>query len=323
MRKIRKTVAAFAATGLVAFGVLTATGGAAYAGTNIPLASCSTSGTSIVAANVGASCTAGTGNVNNPTSMTVTVDPSFFTVLLGNTIINVLLGGNLSATVTYQLTCVVDGSPVTSTTDTGFTVTSESNNTHTINLQNAVGSPAPNSCTLANLKVASAVSLGILAEAVNLLHLGFNFGVSATADNGTPGAIFRTDAANSHGAIPAICADDTGNGNHGTAVQAYTCESDLADQWLQVSTNQFVHNGDCLDDVGGTAKLSLCTANPGNSNTQVWNSVTEPGGYVELVNTATGQCLTSTSPTNGSLLTLHTCTGAKGQRWKVPGVTAA
>ncbi len=39
------------------------------------------------------------------------------------------------------------------------------------------------------------------------------------------------------------------NGNAGTQIQAFQCEQDLADQWIQVS-KQLVHNGDCMTNVG-------------------------------------------------------------------------
>lgn len=326
MRNSRKAAAAVvtvAAASLAAFGVMTATGGPAGAATNQAMSSCNLSGSELASASVGAQCTAGSSTILNPTGMTITVDPSFFTVLLGNTTINTLLGGALSANVSYSLTCMVNGSSVTSTTDTGFTVTSASSNTHKINLQSAVGSPAPNQCALSNLKVSSLVSATILQEAATTLGLSFTFGVSATGDTGIPGAIFNQAAADSGGAIPAICADDTGNGNANTVVQAFSCETDLADEWLQVSTHQFVHNGDCLTGVGGIAQIAACTANPGSSNVQVWKSVVQSSGYVELVNSANGKCLTAPSDKDGTALTLATCTGSAMQLWKVPGVTPA
>jgi hypothetical protein len=321
MHKFRKVAATLAAAGLTAFGAVAATGGAASAATGLPLSQCSVQSASLVsAAALTATCTAGTSTIYNPTSLTFTVDPSFFTVLLGNSIINGLLGGVLSAHVTYHLTCLVDGSQVTSTNDTGFTVSSAAHNTHTVDLQSAVGSPNPNSCTVSNLTVSSALAANVLGE-IHLLGLNFTFGVSEAGDNGVPGAIFSESTPNSHGAIPALCADDTGNGNHGTTIQSYTCESDLADQWLQTAANQFTHNGDCLDNVGGIAKLSSCVANPGSTNSQVWSTVNEGHGLVELVNTANSDCLTDATPTDGSALTVASCTGAQDQLWKVPAVT--
>jgi hypothetical protein len=318
VRKIIKSAAACAAAGLAAFGALAGSGGVAAAAT-VPMTSCSATGAALVGLSAGATCTAGTTTIANPTGIKITVNPSFFTVLLGNGIINDLLDGKLSATVTYQLTCQVNGKWVTSTKYTGFTVTSGKESAQTINLQQAVGSPAPNECVLANLTVSSAISAEILKEA-SLLSLNFTFGVSATGDNGVPGPMYFMAGKDKSGAIPTICADDTLNGNAGTVVQAYTCVNDQNQRWLQVSTHQFVHNGDCLSDVGGRAKLALCDANPGRKNGQVWQTVPK-SSLAELVNTGNGQCLTSPKPTDDTPLVIARCTGAKTQLWKVQGVT--
>lgn len=320
MRKARKAGAILATTGIAVFGAVAGMGGAANAAQNQAMSSCSLDNGALASATVLATCDAGTSSIGNPTGITVSVDPTFFTVLLGNTVINQLLGGQLSANVTYSLSCSVDGGTVTSTSDTGFTVTSADNATHVIDLQDAVGSPGPKKCTLADLKVTSPVSADVLSQA-NLLGLQFALGVKATGDNGIPGAIYTTASADSQGAIPAICADDPANGNAGTEIQVFTCVGDLAQRWLHVSTNQFVHNGDCLDEQGGTVLLTGCVANPGTANSQVWNTKAEGHGYSELINTGTGQCLTAAKPTDGSAVTLAACTGAHGQLWKVPAVT--
>ena len=318
MRKIIKTAAACAAAGLAAFGAVAGSGGFAAAAT-VPMTSCSVSSSVLTGVVGGAACTAGTTTIANPTGIKITVDPSFFTTLLGNGIINDLLGGVLSAQVTYQLTCQVNGKSVTSTKYTGFTVTSAGTNSQTINMQQAVGSPAPNQCTLANLTVSSLISAEVLKEA-SLLSLKFTFGVSATGDNGVPGPMYFMTAKNKAGAVPTICADDTRDGNAGTVIQAYTCVNDANQKWLQVSTHQFVHNGVCLSDVGGRAKLGGCDANPGRINGQVWQTVPK-SGLAELVNTGNGQCLTAVKPTDDTPLTITRCTGARTQLWKVQGVT--
>jgi hypothetical protein len=320
MRKISKIGAVLATTGLAAFGAVAGSGGAAHAATNLALASCDLGSATITSAAVSPSCTAGTSTIYNPTGIKLTVDPSFFTELLGNSAVNGLLGGALSENVTYDLTCVVNGAEVTSTTDTGFTVDSAADNTHAISLQHAVGSPAPGQCTLANLKVSSLLGANVLNE-LSTLGLSFTFGVSAAADNGTPGAIYSEEASDKAGAVPATCIDDTNNDNAGTTIQAFTCESDLAQMWLQASTKQFVHNGDCLNDVGGAAELSDCVANPGNTNSQVWNTTPKRDGYVEVVNSRTGQCLTDAKPADGTTITVAACTGASDQLWKVPAAT--
>lgn len=320
MRKARKVGAILATTGVAVFGAVTAMGGVANAATNRTMDSCTQDNGQLASGALLAECKAGTSSVGNPTGITVSVDPTFFTVLLGNTAINQALGGVLSAQVTYTLSCSVNGGTVTSTNDTGFTVTSAATATHVIDLQSAVGSPGPKSCTLADLTVTSPVSGSILSQA-NALGLQFSLGVKATADTGIPGTIYTTAPADKQGAIPAICADDPGNANAGAEIDVFTCMGDLAQRWLQVSTNQFVHNGDCLDEQGGTVMITGCVANPGTSNSQVWSTRAEGHGYSELVNTGTGQCLTAAKPKDGSAVTLTDCTGASDQLWKVPAVT--
>jgi hypothetical protein len=325
MRKLRKIGAVLATTGLAAFGAVAVSGGSAYAATGLAMSSCTEGNSAVVSAAIAPVCTAGTSTIYNPTGITVTVDPSIFTVLLGNTVINALLGGALDVDVTYDLTCEVGGAPVTST-DTGFTVDSASTNTHTINLQTAVGSPAPNQCTLENLTATTLISATVLGEILGDIHsfgLDFNFGVSATGDTGIPGAIYTEEASNSAGVIPATCADDTNNGNSNTELQAFTCESDLAQQWIQASTHQFVHNGLCLDNDNGVAVLDSCITNPGNNNSQVWSSTPEGGGKVELVNTGSNglDCLTDASAMDGAQITVAPCNNATDQMWKVPAVT--
>ena len=318
VRKIIKTAVAGTAVGLAAFGAVTGSGGGAEAAT-VAMTSCAVSSSTLFGASASAKCTAGTTTIANPTGMKITVNPTFFTTLLGNSEINAVLKGALSAKVTYQLSCLVNGKSVTSKSYTGFTVTSASNNSQTINMQRAVGSPAPNQCTLANLTVSSPVSASLLTEA-SLLNLHYTFGVSATGDNGVPGPMYFKTAKSSAGAVPTICADDTRDGNAGTVIQSYTCVNDPNQKWLQVSTHQFVHNGVCMSDVGGKAKLAGCHANPGRTNGQVWRTVPK-SGLAELVNTGNGKCLTAPKAVNDIPLVIARCTGARTQLWKVQGVT--
>ncbi len=319
VQKIIKTAAACAAVGLAAFGLAAGSGGVARAAT-ATMTSCTEPISGLIGGSAVAMCTAGTATIANPTGMKVTVNPSFFTVLLGNSEINTLVHGALSARVTYQLTCQVNGRSVTSTRDTGFTVTSAKHNTHEINMQQAVGSPAPNQCVLANLTVSSAISAAFLNQAY-LLGLRFTVGVSATGDNGVPGPMYFMTAKNQSGAVPTICADDTMNRNAGAVIQAYTCVNDPNQKWLQVTTHQFVHNGDCMADVGGKARLAGCVAKPKLSSGQVWETVRKPGRLAELVNTGNGRCLTASHPRNNTPLVITRCTGARTQLWKVQGVT--
>ena len=93
-----------------------------------------------------------------------------------------------------------------------------------------------------------------------------------------PGAVYANYPSDKDGAHAVVCADDTGNGNSGTNIQAYQCLSDLADQWIQMGTGQFVHNGDCLTDTGSGVTIEKCIANPSNSSGQVWSSSSSGAG---------------------------------------------
>ena len=122
---------------------------------------------------------------------------------------------------TWTLSCTVDGNQVNS--PGSFQVKSLSTSaTDVIDLQSAVGSPDPSSCTVKNLRATSLASLTALP--LNLITIG----VSASADTGVPGAVYANYPSDSAGAHAVVCADDTGNGNSGTNIQAYQCLSDLA-----------------------------------------------------------------------------------------------
>jgi len=65
----------------------------------------------------------------------------------------------------------------------------------------------------------------------------------------------------------------------GTNVQAYQCLSDLADQWIQVGTGQFVHNGDCLTANGAAVVSSLDVV---DAPVKVAHTAAGPVGYREV-----------------------------------------
>jgi hypothetical protein len=333
MRKFRKVAAAIAATGLVALGAVAAAGGGASAataraagpavtrqpgppgppapGSVIPMGGCIVAGPALLAGPV-VGCISTASTADNPTSITVTVDPEFF---------RDLFPVRARADVDYRLSCLVDGQWVTSRTDRGFHAFFPRHNFHVINLLRAVGSPAPNQCVLADLTVTTDVGPVILGAALRH-HRDFALAVFATAVTAEPGAIFRTDAKNANGATPSICADVKGNGNAGTPVQVWSCNSGLAQLWIRVSSGQVVHNGDCLDDVGGSVFIQPCVKHLDLNSTQVWTSTpVNTFGYTTLVNRGTNGCLTAASPANGTPLTVTPCTGAANQMWKVPGVT--
>ena len=87
-------------------------------------------------------CTAGDSTIANPTSITITLNTSSLGSILN------LLGLGVKAT--WTLSCTVDGNQVTS--HGSFQVTSLSQSaSDVIDLQSAVGSPNPSSCTVTNL----------------------------------------------------------------------------------------------------------------------------------------------------------------------------
>jgi hypothetical protein len=307
MRIFKKAAISMAAASLLACGVVAGGGGSASAATDQSLNGCNATYGIILGLSLLPTCTAGDSTIANPTSIDITLNTSSLGSILN------LLGLGVKAT--WTLSCTVDGSPVTSTGS--FQVTTASQvATYQINLQTAVGSPDPTACTVHNLKATSLASLTALT--LNLITIG----ASATADTGVPGAVYANYPSDSDGAHAVVCADDTNNGNSGTNVQAYQCLSDLADQWIQVGTGQFVHNGDCLTANGAAVTIESCLASPSSSSGQVWSSSTSGAG--EMSNGNGGGCLTA--PSSGTIagapLRMAACRGALGQQWTVPNVTA-
>jgi hypothetical protein len=309
MRKIRRIAAAAASTGLLAFGGIAAGVGQAHAATPTQvIASCTYGTGTTVVGGVTPNCTS-TGFVQNPTDLEINLNPNGLLTPIWGPIILPLLGG---ISVSYNGSCVVDGSP--KTFSGSFKATSNTApGTTILNLQQLVGSPLPNSCT-------TTFSVSTVAAIPTLIGLITPFTVDAALQSVTsiPGAIWQAAGTTSKNASAAICADDKGNGNAGTATQVFTCLSDLADFWSHTATGQFTHNGDCLTSSGNKASLQACTV---GNRSQEWTSA---GPASELVNKAapTGQgCLTAPSLANGTQLTLAACTGATNQLWTVPAQT--
>jgi len=309
MGLFKKTAAVMSAAGLLAFGALAASGGSALATTDQSVAGCSELIGSL-ALGLQPNCTAAAATVANPTSITVTVNTSELSALL-----DVIPG--LGMDTSWTLSCEVNGSAVSVPGSYDITTSAQSASM-TINLQATVGSPAPSSCTISDLKVQT--SIGLTLGALGLSP--FSIGLAATADTATPGAVYANYPNDSLGAHAEICADDANNGNSGTNIQAFQCLSDQADYWLQVSTNQFVHNGDCLTDSGGRVTLAACVANPTNGSGQIWNQQNASGAGT-LSNADGGGCLTA--PASGTIdfatLQVASCHGAVGQKWTVPPAT--
>ncbi len=305
MRNLRTAIAAFAATGLAAFGALAATGGVANAAQDLSITGCSINN-ALLGVQVVPTCEAADGTIYNATEVKATVDQTFLQAFLGK------LG--LGVEVRYDLVCSVDGSWVTA--HEHFTTNDPHHNWQVVNLQQAVGSPEPNQCTVKHLSATSLVSVTLLD------HKLIGFGVSITGDNGVPGAIWAQYPNSTSGAGSTVCADDTANGNGGTHIQAFQCEQDLADQWLQVS-HQLIHNGDCMTNVGGNVKLEKCEGGKWSAPSQTWWVQGTPMTAGQITN-GKGWCLSSpaTGMVDGSHLTVQHC-GAHGfvQMWKAPANT--
>jgi len=328
MRIFSKTAVAVAAAGLAVFGTVAAGGGVAHAATDQSVTGCQIGsntlaglGGGLLSLGVAPACSGPDSTVVNPTSITVTADPDFFTVL-GNTGVANLLArlGLLQEHITYTLECSVNGT--TATANESFTAAPGSES-QTVNLQDAVGSPVPNSCTVHDLTATSLLSLSsALITALRGLNLLTNltFGVTATANTAVSGAIYSVGGHTSTELTANICADDTGNANAVSAIQVYQCNSDLAQSWVQASTGQLVRNGDCMTQDGSDINLDLCTASTAD---QVWDVKGTGGTFDEIVNSATGDCLTWPSSAMHTQLTAVACvSGQADQQWTGPAPSA-
>ena len=200
MRNIRAAVAAFAASGLAAFGALAATGGVANAAQDLSITGCSIN-SALVGVQILPTCEAADGTIYNATEVTATVDPSFLQAFVGH-----ITG--IGVEVRYDLVCSVDGKWVTA--HEHFQANDPHHNWQVVDLQQAVGSPEPNQCTVKDLRATS------LASVTLLNHQILGFGVSVKGDNGVPGAIWAQYPNSTSGAGSTVCADDTANGNAGT-----------------------------------------------------------------------------------------------------------
>jgi hypothetical protein len=304
MRRFRKFAAVAVASGLAALGAVAATGGTASAAVGQSVTGCDIDH-SLLAAAVFPTCTSPASTVLNPTSFTINVDPSFLSVL------GIHLPG-LGVNVTYTLSCSVNGGTVT---DSGsFLATDPGTETQVIDLQSAVGSPEPNSCTVSDLTATSTLSINLL----NILRV-FTFGVSATADTGVQGAIWQQDGTSGAGANADICVDDTEDGNAGSAVQVFQCNSDLAQDWIWTNGGELVRNGDCMDLNGNDVILATCTG----SSSQQW-TLNGTGGNPGTIVNQNGDCLTATSAADFTQFTVATCgSDQANQQWIAPGQSPA
>jgi Ricin-type beta-trefoil lectin domain len=313
MRYFSKMAVAAATAGLAVAGAVAAGGGVASAAINQSVTGCDTGSSALLAPNVFPSCSGPDSTVLDPFAITVTADPSFFGTLSALPGINTVLGllsQSLAENVTYTLACNVNGTTVDKAESFQATTATQS---QTVTLQAAVGSPVPNSCQVQNLTATSLASLSTGLQTL-LGNTHFTFGASVTANTAVPGAIWTGAGSTKAGNTADICADDAGNGNAGSHVQVYQCNSDLAQYWVQASTGQLVHNGDCMAESGSVVVLEQCNANP----SQVWTVNGTGGSFKTIVDKTTGKCLTWPKAANFTQLTVTACTGNAGQLWTGP-----
>jgi predicted alpha-1,2-mannosidase len=136
---------------------------------------------------------------------------------------------------------------------------------------------------------------------------------------GTPGTGVPEPVGPITEAATGKCVDDSGSGtSNGTAIQIYSCNGTDAQNWTVAPDHTLQVLTDCMDvtdgaTTGGTL-VQLHTCN--GTEAQQWR----PDGSGELVNPASGLCLTDTSngATDKTQLRIETCSGAVGQIWRLP-----
>jgi Ricin-type beta-trefoil lectin domain/Putative Ig domain len=118
-------------------------------------------------------------------------------------------------------------------------------------------------------------------------------------------------------ALDGKCLQDPGNRTaNGTRVELENCVSGATERWTLASDNTIRANGHCLNIAGsGTSnarQLQLwgCTGGP----RQVWLQ----GSAGELVNPASGLCVTEASRNNGVTPTMGACRARSSEQWALP-----
>lgn len=305
MRFFSKAAAATAAAGIAVIGTIAAGGGVANAATSQSVTGC-TGNSGLLGLGVFPTCSANDSTVINPTSLTVNITGNLLSVL------GTVLPG-LGQTVSFTLTCSVNGNPVS--VPESFTSTDPADTSETIDLQSAVGSPVPNFCTVQDMTATSTLALNLAS-----LLKKFSFGGNVTANTAVSGAVYSS--AGKAGSLTAnICADDEGNGNAGAQIQVYQCNSDLAQYWVQSSTGQLVRNGDCMTQSGSKVVLARCSP---TNKAQVWDVKGTGGSVNTIVNSSSGQCLTWPKAVSFTQLTGSACKAkTAGQLWTGPAKSAA
>ena len=310
MRIFMKAVAGTATVGLLALGAVVVSAGPAFAGQDpyALITGCTTAVNDVTIGTV-PNCTAVSGTIEHPNAsiiVGIATDEDVLTRLIDDQV-------NQGYEASWGLVCSVNGATVTSSGGYQITSTTQSQFT-TIDLQKAVGSPDPNQCTVEDLVVRTVLPLvaADLDEAVP-----FEIGGAAEATSAVPGAIHQRAGTTSAGSRAELCADDTANGNAGAKIQAFECLGDLADAFVQTSSGQLVHNGDCLSVTAGGAVLAKCVP---DDALQQWTQ-SKIGSTVK--NQSTGTCLTAPSVKDGTQLTVKACGSAASQQWHLPAATPA
>jgi hypothetical protein len=312
LRIFMKAVAATATVGLLAFGVVAGSGGTAFAGQNpnpeTPITGCATAVNDVAVGYV-PNCMAVGGVIEHPNASIIlgveTTADTLGTLIGDQTGQGLMVSWNLVCDVNGVTVQTPDSYQVTATTQSPFTV---------IDLQKAVGSPDPSECEVETMTAATLLPL-VAADLDEALP--FQIGAVAEGTTAVPGEVYQPEGTTGAGAHAELCADDTGNGDAGARIQGFQCLSDLADSFVQSSTGQLVHNGDCVSvTAGGYAFLARCAA---NDTLERWTQA-KVGGPVR--NTSTGTCLTAPSLANGIQLTVKACGNAANQQWHLPAAAA-
>jgi hypothetical protein len=317
MRIFKKTAVSMTAFCLLALGAVVGVGGSAHAANGLEglITGCEAQ-VNTVTDGFEPNCEAIGGTTDNPTVIVVYVDTDDLGALIDDK-----PGQGMDAS--WTLSCVVNGTSVkvpgtydvTSTSQAPFTI---------IDLQAAVGSPSPRRCSIEDLTVQTALTLGVAIRrsSTHREHSldgpdDFTIGVAALASTAVPGAVYQPEGTTNAGAQAALCADDTANGNAGSKIQGFPCLSDLADAFVRTSSGQLVHNGDCVGLSGSKVILSTCTAGKAS---QEW---LQSAVGARVWNRSTGTCLTAPSARAGVQLTVTSCGNGANQKWHLPGAFAA
>jgi Ricin-type beta-trefoil lectin domain len=144
-----------------------------------------------------------------------------------------------------------------------------------------------------------------------------SYTASATA---TATATATTSSVHQSKGYDGKCLDDKGNSSaNGAAVIIWSCNgSDQAENWKWTS-NEFQHNGKCLNDKadgGSGSKLILYTCNGGSN--EKWSHLSN--GELKLSAHNGKLCMDDPaySTKSGTQLIVYTCKASSNQKWSLP-----